>query len=161
MSEFYTKAQSDAQAAVVGARIKNRTSPSFIDTQIAAINDKNLVSDADLLAIANIPPVKYKGAYPSIAALTAAHPTAVSGDNATLTKTGEDDTNAIWDEDSGVWIDTGAAVTAETPTTIIAKLNSVANANLMSDAQEAKLDGIVDATDITDYTAALDGAINS
>jgi len=157
MSEVYTKAQSDAQATVIGNRINTRTSAAHIVSEIAAANDQNLVSDAQLASISNIPDDHFKGTFTSLAAIPTAG--AVSGDYALLAVTDGDDTQAIWDDDAGAWIDTGAAATGETAGSIKTKYESNPNTNAFTDAEKTKLAGITDAADISDFTAALDAAL--
>ncbi len=156
MSEYYTKAQIDAQAAVVGARVKARTLGPYIVTQIANENDVNLITDAERAAIATIEPTKFKGTYASLAAIPTAG--AAAGMYAILSK-GGDDTIAIWDVGLGAWVDTGNAVTAETAATIKTKYESNANTNAFTDAEKAKLTAITNAANITAFTAALDAAL--
>jgi len=159
MSEHYTKTQIDAQATVLGNRMKARTTGAAIVTAIEGESDKNLVSDAEKAAIATIEPTKYKGAFTSLAAIISAHPTASSGDSATILNTGTDDTEAIWDEDAGTWIDTGAIATSETAATVKSKYESNADTNAFTDAEKTKLTNFTEASGITDFTAALDAAL--
>ena len=159
MSEYYTNTQSDAQASIIGARIKSNTSEASILAKIAAANDRHLITDAEQSAIALIPPLRYKGEFASLAALNAAVPVGSSGDNATIVNTGGDDTKAIWDEDAGAFIDTGAALTAETPGSILAKYHQNANTEHFTTARKTKLDNLTEATDISAFTSALDAAL--
>lgn len=159
MTEFYTKEQIDAMGGVTGARIRARSTPQFIDQQITALNNKNLVTDAQLIAIGNIPPDHFKGDFANLADIPTAG--AVIGDYAVLTVVGGDDTKAIWDNDAGEWIDTGAAVTGETAASIKSKYESNPNTNAFTDAYMAQLDGLSNPPNISDFTAALDGAINA
>lgn len=156
MSEYYTKAQIDAQATVLGTRIKTRTTGPHIVTQIANENDVNLISDAERAAIATIEPTKFKGTYANLAAIPTVG--AAAGMYAVLSKAG-DDTIAIWDVGAGAWVDTNNPVTAETASTIKTKYESNANTNAYTDAEKAKLAAITDATGITAFTAALDAAL--
>jgi hypothetical protein len=156
MSEYYTKAQIDAQATVVGARLKTRTLALHIIGQIDAANDVNLITDAERLAIATIEPTKFKGTFANLAAIPTAG--AAAGMYAILTVAGND-TIAIWDVGAGAWVDTGNAVTAETAATIKTKYESNANTNAYTDTEKAKLAAITDAANITAFTAALDAAL--
>lgn len=159
MAEHYTKTQIDSQATVLGNRIKTRTTGTAIVAAIAGESDVNLITDAERNAIGTIEPSKHKGSYATLTALNTAHPTGVSGDNATILVTGGDDTVAIWDDDAGAFIDTGGAATAETAATIKSKYESNANTNAFTDTEKTKLAGITDAADITSFTAALDAAL--
>jgi hypothetical protein len=156
MSEYYTKAQVDAQAAVIGSRLKTRTLAPHIVQQIDAANDVNLISDAERAAIATIEPTKFKGTFASLAAIPTAG--AAAGMYAILSKAG-DDTIAIWDVGAGAWVDTGNTATGETAATIKTKYESNANTNAYTDAEKAKLAAISDAANITAFTAALDAAL--
>jgi hypothetical protein len=156
MSEYYTKAQIDAQAAVIGARVKTRSSAAHILARIDETPDVNLISDAERSAIATIEPTKFKGTYATLGAIPTAG--AAAGMYAILTKAG-DDTIAVWDVGAGAWVDTGNAVTAETAATIKTKYESNANTNAFTDAEKNKLAAISDAANITAFTAALDAAL--
>ena len=159
MAEVYTKDQSDAQAQIIGAAIKNRTSPGAVAAAIAAQLDANLITDAERDAIAQISPSPFKGDFADLADIPTVG--AQAGDYAVLTKVGEDDTTAIFDVDAGAWIDTGAAVTGETAASVKTKYESNPNTNAFTDAHLAKLDGLQFAADNTSYiaafTAGLDG----
>jgi hypothetical protein len=156
MSEYYTKAQNDAQAAVLGARVKTRTLAPHIIAQIDAANDVNLITDAERTAISTIEPTKFKGTFANLGAIPTAG--AAAGMYAILTNAGND-TIAIWDAGAGAWVDTGNAVTAETAATVKTKYESNANTNAFTDAEKAKLAAITDAVNITAFTAALDAAL--
>jgi hypothetical protein len=156
MSEYYTKAQIDAQAAVVGARVKSRTLGPHIVAQIAAENDVNLITDAERSAIATIEPTKFKGTFATLGAIPTAG--AAAGMYAILSN-GGDDTIAIFDAGAGAWVNTGNAVTAETAASVKTKYESNANTNAYTDAEKTTLAGITDAANITAFTAALDAAL--
>lgn len=158
MSELYTKAQGDAQAAIIGNRIKTATEAANIVAKVESVPDKNLITDAERTAISNIESPKFKGQYADLTALSAAHPTGVPGEYATLTKPG-DDTNAIWDDGANQWVDTEVSVTAETAATVKSKYESNANTNAFTDAHLTKLNDISEASNITAFTAALDAAL--
>lgn len=156
MSEYYTKAQIDAQAAVVGARVKARTLAAHIIAQINGAGNANLITDAERSAIALIEPTKFKGTFASLGAIPTVG--AAAGMYAILSNAGND-TIAIWDVGLGAWVNTGNSVTAETAATIKTKYESNANTNAYTDAEKIKLAGITDAANITAFTAALDAAI--
>lgn len=157
MIELYNKSQIDNQAAVTGDRIKTRTSAPHILNEIAGAANANVITDAERASIATIEPSHFKGTFASVADIPTAG--AREGDYAVLAVAGGDDTQAIWDVDAGAWVDTGSAVTGETPATIKTKYESNPNTNAFTDADMAKLDGITEASDITSFTAALDGAL--
>lgn len=160
MSEFYTKQQSDAQASVIGSRIKSESSGTAIASKIDATNDVNYITDAERAAIALIEPSKFLGTFATLQALNTAHAaTGIPGQYATLTNTNGPDTEATYDVDAAEFIDSGAAVTAETAASVKTKYESNPNTNAFTDAEKTKLADITEAADISAFTAALDAAL--
>ena len=157
MAEYYTKTQSDAQGAVLGARIKTRTSDTAIRDAYERNSDVNRYTDADKAAVATIEPSHFKGEFNDLASIPTAG--ARAGDYAILVVDNGDDTKAIYDAGDGVWRDTGAAVTGDTPAQIKQKYESNPDTNVFTDAQRDKLDSLIEAEGIEDFTAALDAAL--
>lgn len=156
MAEFYTTDQINAIGGVVGARIRSRTTGAYIVTAIGGEPDANLITDAERTAIATIEPTKFKGSFNALNEIPVAG--AGAGDYATLIKAGAD-TIALFDVGAGAWVDTQNTTSAETAATIKTKYESNANTNAFTDAEKAKLAAMVEASDITSFTAALDAAL--
>ena len=57
------------------------------------------------------------------------------------------------------FVKSASSVAGETAASVKTKYESNANTNAFTDAQKSKLDDLIEATDITDFTAALDGAL--
>jgi hypothetical protein len=158
MSEFYTKSQSDAQAAVIGARVKSRTTPAAIKTALLANPDTNVLTDAEKLKLASLEASKYRGTFASFAALPLTGN--VDGSYANYDSgAGAAVKLAIWDISDNVWRDVQGASTAETAASVKTKYESNPDTNAFTDAHKAKLDAISEATNITAFTAALDAAL--
>ena len=156
-ASVYSEAQIDALMAIVGNRITNETDPETVRAFLNALADTNFVTDAQLAAIATIEPTKYKGSFADLASIPTVG--AGSGDYATIIVAGGDDTNAIWDDDAGAWIDTGSAVTGETAATVKSKYESNADTNALTDALLTKLNDLSIAASTASAIAALDGSI--
>jgi hypothetical protein len=158
MSELYTKAQGDAQAAVIGNRIKTRTTPAAIKASLLANADTNVMTDAEKAKLAALDGSKYRGTFANFAALpltgnvagSYAHYDAGAGAAVKM---------AIWDVSDSIWQDVQGASTAETSASIKTKYEANPNTNAFSDAEKVKLAGITDALNITAFTAALDAAL--
>jgi hypothetical protein len=158
MSELYTKAQGDAQAAVIGNRIKARTTPAAIKAALLANADTNVMTDAEKAKLAAVESSKYRGTFASFAALpltgnvagSYAHYDAGAGAAVKM---------AIWDVSDSVWRDVEGTSTAETAGSVKTKYESNPDTNAFTDAEQAKLAGITDAPNITAFTAALDAAL--
>jgi hypothetical protein len=158
MSEFYTKAQADAQAAVIGTRMKARTADAAIKAALLRNADTNVLTDAEKIKLASLEASKYRGTFASFAALplignsdgSYANYDAGAGAAVKL---------AVWDISDNVWRDVQGASTAETSASIKTKYEANPDTNAFTDAYKAKLDGISDAANITAFTAALDAAL--
>jgi hypothetical protein len=158
MSELYTKAQGDAQAAVIGNRIKARTTPAAIKTALLANADTNILTDAEKTKLAGLEGNKYRGTFAAFAALPLAGN--VDGSYANYDAgAGADVRMAIWDVSDSVWRDVRGASTAETAGSIKTKYESNPDTNAFTDLEKAKLANITDAANITAFTAALDAAM--
>jgi hypothetical protein len=158
MSEFYTKAQVDAQAAVIGARVKARTSAASIKTAYEANPDTNAFTDAEKSKLAGLESSKFRGLFTSEAALPLTGNS--SGSYADVdTGNGSDVKRFIWDDGDGAWVALGAAVGAETSASIKTKYEANPDTNAFTDAEKAKLAALVAAANINDFTAALDAAL--
>jgi alanine-alpha-ketoisovalerate/valine-pyruvate aminotransferase len=158
MSEFYTKAQSDAQAAVIGARMKARTTAAAIKAGLLANADTNVLTDAEKAKLASLEASKYRGTFASFAVL----PLTGNSDGSYANYDAGAGTAvklAIWDVNDTMWRDVQGASTAETAASVKTKYEANPDTNAFTDAHKAKLDAISEAPNITAFTAALDAAL--
>jgi hypothetical protein len=158
MSELYTKAQGDAQASIIGQRIKARTTPAAIKAALLANADTNVLTDAEKTKLAGLEASKYRGTFASFAAL----PLTGNSDGSYANYdggAGDEVRAAIWDVSDSVWRDVRGASTAETAASVKTKYEANPDTNAFTDAEQAKLAGITDAANITAFTAALDAAL--
>jgi hypothetical protein len=158
MSELYTKAQGDAQAAVIGTRIKARTTPAAIKAALLANADTNILTDAEKAKLASLEGSKYRGTFASFAALPLTGN--VDGSYANYDAGASAEVRlAIWDVSDSQWRDVRGASTAETSASIKSKYEANPDTNAFTDAEREKLASITDATNISAFTAALDAAL--
>jgi hypothetical protein len=158
MSEFYTKAQIDAAATVIGARIKARTASPAIKTAYEANANTNAFTDAEKAKLAGLESSKYRGLFASQGALPLVGNSAGSYADVD-TGNGSDVARFIWDEGDAKWVSQGSAVGAATAASIKTKYESNPDTNAFTDAEKAKLAAITEAANITAFTAALDAAL--
>lgn len=150
MSQFYTKEQIDQQAGVIGRYLKTVSTnlTEYIDTSVLSAEEKlsSLESSkflGTLLTTDDIPLDK-----------------AVAGSCADVDAgVGETVSCWIYDVDSGAFVQATGEVAGETAASIKTKYESNADTNAFTDALKLKLDNISEATDTTDFIAALDGAL--
>ncbi|WP_333614307.1 hypothetical protein [Psychrobacter sp.] len=158
MAQYYTKQQSDGQAAVIGARIKSATNPATLATKIDALPDRNLLTDAERTKLSGLEGSKFLGTFLTSSAIPTVG--AVAGSYAHVDAgVGSDIQLWIYDANDSNFVQSGSSSGSETAASIKTKYESNANTNVFTDAQKSKLDGLIEATDITDFTAALDGAL--
>lgn len=158
MSTFYTKAQIDAQAAVIGNRIKARTTGAAVKAAYEGEANTNAFTDAEKTKLAGLESSKYRGLFSSAGALPLVGNAAGSYADVD-TGNGSDVARWIWDAGDAKWVAQGSPVGAETAASIKTKYESNPDTNAFTDAEQAKLAGIVDAANINDFTAALDAAL--
>ena len=158
MSEFYTKVQADAQAAVIGARIKSRTSGAVIKAAYEGEANTNAFTDAEKSKLAGLESSKYRGLFASQGALPLTGNTAGSYADVD-TGNGSDVARWIWDTGDAKWVAQGATGGTETAASIKTKYESNPDTNAFTDAEQAKLAGIIEAANINAFTAALDAAL--
>jgi hypothetical protein len=158
MSDYYSKSQTDAQATVIGARIKTATNAETLAAAIDATSDRNILTDAERTKLSGLESSKFLGTF----ATSGAIPTvgAVAGSYADVDGgVGVDVERWVYDVDDDVFIKLAGAVGGETSSSIKTKYEANANTNAFTDAEKAKLAAFVEATDIADFTAAIDAAL--
>lgn len=158
MSEFYTKAQIDAQGAVIGNRVKARTTGAAIKAAYEGQANTNAFTDAEKAKLAGVESSKYRGLFASQGALPLTGNAAGSYADVD-TGNGSDVARFIWDEGDAKWVAQGASGGTETAASIKTKYEANPDTNAFSDAEKAKLAALVEAAGITDFTAALDAAL--
>lgn len=157
MAEYYTKTQSDSQATVIGARIKAAVAPATLKTNIEGLSDTNFLTDAEKTKLAGLESSKFLGVFTSLGAVPTVG--ASAGSYANVDAGGGSDVQlAVYDVEADAFIIIGGAG-SETASSVKTKYESNADTNAFTDAEKTKLAGIVEATGITDFTAALDAAL--
>lgn len=157
MAEFYTKTQSDAQAAVIGQRIKTATNPATLATAIDAVPDRNFITDAERAKLAGLEGTKFLGLFSAVANIPTAG--AVAGSYADVDDGSGDTQRYIWDVDDAAFVLSSGQSAGETSASVKTKYEANANTNAFTDADKAKLNGLNEAAGIADFTAALDAAL--
>ena len=158
MTEYYTKAQSDAQAAVIGGRIKTATNPTTLATAIDNVADRNLLTDAERSKLSSLEGSRFLGTFtnsgsiPTVGAVSGSYADVDAGVCQTVERW-------IWDDDDGAFVKAGGSLAGETAASVKTKYESNANTNAFTDAEKSKLAALVEAADIADFTAALDAAL--
>ena len=158
MPQFYTKEQIDAQAAITGSRIKTATNASTLAANIDALADRNLITDAERSKLSSLEGSRFLGTFTSSSAIPTVG--ASAGSYADVDSgAGQDAERWIFDVNDSKFVKSMSQIAGETAASIKTKYESNANTNAFTDAHKTKLDGITEAAGITDFTAALDGAI--
>lgn len=157
MAIFYTKAQVDQQAGVIGQRLK--TLKSDLTEKI----DQSKLTPEEREKLASLESSKFLGVYLTSSAI----PTegAVAGNYADVDAgLGEDAERWIFDPTDNKFVKATALVAGETSASIKEKYEANPNTNTFTDADKAKLDGLVKtdieyATSIDDFLLALTTAM--
>lgn len=158
MSKFYTAPQIDQIMAVAGDRLKKRTIPLTIATSIYALADHNQFTDAERSKLSSLEGSRFLGTFLTVSAIPTVN--AVAGSYADVDAgAGSDAERYIYDADTKKFVKSVSQIAGETAASIKTKYEGNANTNAFTDAHKTKLDGITEAADITDATAALDGAL--
>lgn len=86
----------------------------------------------------------FKGLYADLGALQAAHPLAAPGDYATVDAGAASDVIwYVWDDSDDAWVASTASGT-ETPATVLSKLLSNPDTNVLTDVEKARIAGVQD-----------------
>jgi len=158
MALYYTKVQTDSQATVIGGRIKTATNPSTLATAIDALTDRNILTDAERTKLSGLESSRFLGTFLTSGGIPTVD--AVSGNYADVDSgAGSDAERWIYDVDDNKFVKSVSQIAGETAASIKTKYESNADTNVFTNSQKTKLDGLIEATDITDFTAALDGAL--
>ncbi len=158
MSTYYSKEQQDSILAVVGSRIKTRTDPNTVATAIEALPNKNFLTDAEKTKLSSLEGSKFLGTFTSASLIPTVD--AKAGSYAHVDAgVGSDIELYIYDVDDSKFVKSGSTLAGETSSSIKTKYEANADTNAFTDSHKVKLDGLVEATDITGATAALDGAL--
>ena len=156
---FYTKAQIDQIAGIVGNRVTVETAPAKLKTEIGALPDTNFLTDAEKSKLTGLEGSKFLGVFadaPSIPTVSAGPGSYADVDSGAG---GVDSQRYIWDVDDAKFVPAVGTVGGETAASVKTKYESNADTNAFTDAEKTKLGALAVATDTTDAVAALDGAI--
>ena len=66
MGNYYTKEQTDAQAAVIGQRLKTATNPVTLATAIDGVADRNLITDEEREKLARLEGSRFLGTFTAV-----------------------------------------------------------------------------------------------
>ena len=160
MGNYYTKEQTDAQAAVIGQRLKTATNPVTLATAIDGVADRNLITDEEREKLARLEGSRFLGTFTAVENIPTVN--AGAGSYADVDPHGEPGAPVqryIWDIDAAEFVASTASIAGETSASIKLKYEDNADTNPFTDAQRDKLAALIEATDITDFTAALDAAL--
>lgn len=158
MAKYYSKEQIDSQASVIGARIKTATDAAKLASAIDALPDRNILSDSERSKLSSLEGSKFLGTFLTSSAIPTVG--AVEGSYADVDGgAGNNVERWIYDVTDSKFVKSVSQIAGETAATIKTKYESNANTNAFTDADKTKLDGIVEADNISDFTAALDGAL--
>ena len=157
MGNYYTKEQTDAQAAVIGQRLKTATNPATLATAIDGVADRNLITDEEREKLARLEGSRFLGTFTAVENIPTVN--AGAGSYADVDQPGAPVQRYIWDIDAAEFVASTASIAGETSASIKLKYEDNANTNPFTDAQRDKLAALIEATDITDFTAALDAAL--
>ena len=155
---YYTQAQIDNIGAVIGDRVSKATNPTKLATAIDALPDRNLITDSERAKLSSLEGTKFLGTFLTVSAIPTVG--AVAGSYADVDAgVGSDAERYIYDVNANKFVKSVSQIAGETAASIKTKYESNANTNAFTDSHKTKLDNITEATDITSFTAALDGAL--
>ena len=157
MGNYYTKEQTDAQATVIGQRLKTATNPETLATAIDALVNRNIMTNAEREKLAGLESSRFLGTFTAVENIPTVN--AVAGSYADVDGPDGPLQRYIWDVDEAQFVASTASIAGETAASIKLKYESNANTNPFTDAQRDKLAALAEAANITDFTAALDAAL--
>lgn len=146
-----TAADIGAATSAQGAKADTAVQPAALTSGLAGkvdkdgakgLSDENYTA-AEKAKLAGLEGAHFKGLHASLAALQAAHPSAVAGDYADVDSgTGADVARYIWDVSDSKWVIQSGASGSMTAAQIKTAYESNPDTNAYSDAEQAKLGGI-------------------
>lgn len=140
-----------AATSAQGAKADTAVQPAALTAALADKVDKvagkglssNDYTAAEKNKLAGLESSHFKGLHGSLAALQAAHPSAVAGDYADVDAgAGVDVVRYLWDVSDSQWVAQAAAVGSMTPAQIKTAYESNPDTNAFTDAEQEKLAGI-------------------
>lgn len=159
-----------AATAAQGAKADTAVQPAALTAALADKVDKvagkglssNDYTTAEKNKLAGLEGSHFKGLHGSLAALQAAHPSAVAGDYADVDAgAGVDVVRYLWDVTDSQWVAQAAAGGSMTPAQVKTAYESNPDTNAFTDAEQAKLGGIAaGATANADTDSLAEGATN-
>ena len=136
-----------AATAAQGAKADTAVQPAALAGKVdvdgtKVLSDENYTS-AEKAKLAGLEAAHFKGLHASLAALQAAHPSAVAGDYADVDSgAGADVARYIWDTSDSAWIIQSGATGSMTAAQIKTAYESNPDTNAFSDTEQAKLGAI-------------------
>lgn len=140
-----------AATSAQGAKADTAVQPAALTAALADKVDKvagkglssNDYTTAEKNKLAGLESSHFKGLHGSLAALQAAHPSAVAGDYADVDAgAGVDVVRYLWDVSDSQWVAQAAAGGSMTPAQVKTAYESNPDTNAFTDAEQAKLAGI-------------------
>ena len=151
------KADTAVQPAVLTAGLAGK-----VDKEAGKGLSSNDFTSEEKAKLAGLEGSHFKGLHGSLAALQAAHPSAVAGDYADVDAgAGVDVVRYLWDVSDSQWVAQAAAGGSMTPAQVKTAYESNPDTNAFTDAEQAKLGGITPgATANADTDTLAEGATN-
>jgi hypothetical protein len=156
----YSPAQEIATAAHIPTSLSQLTNDGHYVVDAAYVHTDSNYTAAEKSKLAGINDDHFKGSYPTLEDLQAAHPTASDGDYAYVGTAGQDAVNYIWDGSDEQWV-AGGGGTAETPASVKQKYESNGDTNAYDDAAVNIVATVGDVENLTTATkTTLVSAVN-
>lgn len=159
MALIYTASQSDAQAGIAAAAIKNATSATNIKTKYESNANTNVFTDGEKSKLATLESSKFLGTFLNVAAIPTVN--AVAGSYADVDAgAGVDVQRYIFDANDSKFVQSTSTVAGETSASIKMKYEDNADTNAFTDTEKTKLADLTYAANITSWQTAFDAALN-
>lgn len=158
MSLVYTADQTNAQAGITAAAIKNATTASAIKAKYESNTDTNNFTDAEKSKLASLEGSKFLGTFLTASAIPVVG--AVAGSYADVDAgVGQDVQRYIFDVNDAKFVKSSSSIAGETSASIKTKYEANANTNAFTDNEKTKLSELTYAPNITAWQTAFDAAL--
>lgn len=158
MALVYTAEQSNAQAGITAAAIKNATTAAAIKAKYEGNTNTNSFTDAEKSKLASLEGSKFLGTFLSASAIPVVG--AVAGSYADVDAgVGQDVQRYIFDVNDAKFVKASATVAGETSASIKTKYEANADTNAFTDSEKTKLSELSYAENITPWQTAFDAAL--
>lgn len=152
MPKFYTQEQIDQQGLEVGKRVK------AIKTELTTLVNDSKLSPEERQKLASLESSKFLGVFTSSTNIPLVG--AVAGNYADVDAgIGVDAERWIFDTTDQKFVKSNSPPIYETPASVKSKYESNPDTNAFTNSLKTKLENITEASDITSFTTALEGAL--